>query len=207
MATAYDLIVGALQNCGAYAIGEPPNAAFGSMGLRMLNQLRSQWNAEGVACFGLRVGSVAATGATSYTIGTGADIGIDVHGVRAVTVTESEGTTRELTRITFDEYMSLSDKTTAGEAQYYAADGLRNVFYFARTDPAQLAQVRDMAITGFSTVLTQFGEKAVTYDASGKIAYELVTPALQGILDLGGLPPVGWTLVKDGNGVPKAVRQ
>lgn len=120
MGTAYDLIVGALQNCGAYAIGEPPNAAFGSMGLRMLNQLRAQWNAEGVACFGLRVGSTAATGAASYTIGTGADIGIDVHGVRAVTVTNGSGTTRELTRITFDEYMSLSDKTTAGEAQYYA---------------------------------------------------------------------------------------
>lgn len=44
MATAYDLIVGALQNCGAYDIGEPPNAAIGSMGLRMLNQLRAQWN-------------------------------------------------------------------------------------------------------------------------------------------------------------------
>ena len=95
----------------------------------------------------------------------------------------------------------------SGEAQYYAADGLRNVFYFAKAEPERLPQIRDMAIAGFATVLTRFGEKAVTYDASGKIAYELVTPALQGILDLGGLPPVGWTLVKDGNGVPKAVRQ
>lgn len=95
----------------------------------------------------------------------------------------------------------------SGEAQYYTAVGLRDTFYFEKADPKDLPRVRDMALAAYAVVLNQFGEKAVTYDASGKIPFELVTPSLQAILDLGGLAPVGWTLVKDANGVPKAVRQ
>ena len=53
-ATAYDIVVGALQRCKVYAIGEPPTAAVGQIGLRTLNMMRAQMSAEGVACFGLQ---------------------------------------------------------------------------------------------------------------------------------------------------------
>ena len=94
-----------------------------------------------------------------------------------------------------------------GEAQYYAATALRDVFFFEKAGAADLPTVRDMAVAGFSEVLTQFGSSAVTYDASGKIAYELLTPSLQGLLDLGGTAPTGWILIKDQSGMPRAVRQ
>lgn len=93
-----------------------------------------------------------------------------------------------------------------GEAQYYAAAGLADVYYFAKARPEDLPRIRSMAIAGYTQVLTQF-EGAVTYDASGTIGYELMTPALQAILDLDGTPPPGWILIKDSSGNPKAVKQ
>jgi hypothetical protein len=47
---------------------------------------------------------------------------------------------------------------------------------------------------------------AVTYDETGKIAFGLATPALQGLMGLGGIPR-GWVLVKGEDGYDHAVRQ
>lgn len=94
-----------------------------------------------------------------------------------------------------------------GEAQYYAASALQDVYYFAKAAPADLPAVRDLAILGFTQVLTSFAGRAVTYDATGTIAYELLTPSLQSLLDLGGTAPAGWILVKDDKGMPRAVKQ
>jgi len=94
-----------------------------------------------------------------------------------------------------------------GEAQYYTASALKDVFYKQKADTADLPRVHDMAVAAYSKVLTQFDGKAVTYDATGTIAYELLTPSLQAILQLGGVAPTGWILATDSTGAPKAVHQ
>jgi hypothetical protein len=94
-----------------------------------------------------------------------------------------------------------------GEAQYYTASALKDVFYKQKADPADLPRIHDMAVAAYSKVLTQFDGKAVTYDATGTIAYELLTPSLQAILQLGGMAPSGWILATDTTGAPKAVHQ
>lgn len=101
-----------------------------------------------------------------------------------------------------------------GEAQHYAAASLEDI-YLASLDPtipervanaSDLPQVREMAVAAFSEVLTQF-PNAVTFDQSGTIKYELLTPSLQGILDLGGQPPSGWVMLTDNMGIKRAVKQ
>ncbi len=63
--------------------------------------------------------------------------------------------------------------------------------------------VRDRAIRGFQAMLDHFPE-AVTYDVTGTIAYELATPSVKAILELGG-EPVGWILVMGPDGTTVAV--
>jgi hypothetical protein len=93
-----------------------------------------------------------------------------------------------------------------GERQYYAALDLKTVFAQNRAVESDLPQVRVLAIRGFQAVLDHFPD-AVTYDVTGTIAYELATPSLIAILDLGGTPTGGWILVTNADGTQVAVRQ
>jgi hypothetical protein len=88
-----------------------------------------------------------------------------------------------------------------GERQYYAALDLKTIL--EREQAADLPAVRERAIRGFQAVLTYFPD-AVTYDASGTIAYELATPSVIAILELGGTAD-GWTLVMTPDGRTVAV--
>lgn len=88
-----------------------------------------------------------------------------------------------------------------GERQYYAALDLKAIL--EREQAADLPAVRERAIRGFQAVLTYFPD-AVTYDASGTIAYELATPSVIAILELGGTAD-GWTLVMTPDGRTVAV--
>ncbi len=88
-----------------------------------------------------------------------------------------------------------------GERQYYAALDLKAIL--EREQAADLPAVRERAIRGFQAVLTYF-PTAVTYDASGTIAYELATPSVIAILELGGTAD-GWTLVMTPDGRTVAV--
>jgi hypothetical protein len=88
-----------------------------------------------------------------------------------------------------------------GERQYYAALDLKTIL--EREQAADLPAVRERAIRGFQAVLTYF-PTAVTYDASGTIAYELATPSVIAILELGGTAD-GWTLVMTPDGRTVAV--
>lgn len=106
-ATAYDIVVGALQRCKVYAIGEPPTAAVGQMGLRTLNMMRAQMSAEGVACFGLQELTTSADGASSYTVGTGGDIAGRILGVRSVSILDGDAVTAP-DEVTLDEFRLLA---------------------------------------------------------------------------------------------------
>ena len=88
-----------------------------------------------------------------------------------------------------------------GERQYYAALDLKAILEREQAD--DLPAVRDRAIRGFQAVLSYF-PKAVTYDVTGTIAYELATPSVIAIQELGGTVD-GWILVMTPDGHTVAV--
>ena len=118
MASAYDIAVGALLRCKAYAPGEPPSAPIGQICLRTLNMMRAQLSAEGVTCYGLQELTTAADGSSSYTIGTGGDIAGRILGVRSLTVKDGD-TVTEPNEVTIDEFRTIGGSET-GSPQYWA---------------------------------------------------------------------------------------
>jgi hypothetical protein len=103
----------------------------------------------------------------------------------------------------FYAWATANARGPTGERQYYAALDLKTIFDRGMTADADLPLVREVAIAGFQSVLTYF-PKSVTYDASGTIAYELQTPSVLAILDLGGTVE-GWVLVMTPDGRTVAV--
>lgn len=80
-----------------------------------------------------------------------------------------------------------------GENQYYAALQLQLIHEGGMAEPEDLALVRDLALRGYQNVLDVF-TGAVTYDVTGRFAYDLGPLAILGIEALGGEPENGWTL-------------
>lgn len=99
---------------------------------------------------------------------------------------------------------ALANEPT-GENQWYTANQLQLVHEQQLAHPDDLALVRQIAIAGYQQVLDKF-TGAVTYDATGRIPFDLMPLALQGILDLGGRPENGWKLVTGPDGELVAVQ-
>lgn len=93
----------------------------------------------------------------------------------------------------FYSWATLLVREPNGENQFYTALNLQRIYQAGRADEADLSAVRDLAIGGYQSLLENFPE-SVTYDATGTIAFNLATPAYQGIVELGGVPQ-GWSLV------------
>lgn len=104
----------------------------------------------------------------------------------------------------FYAWATNNARGATGERQYYAALNLKTIYERGFAAEGDLPTIRDTAIGGFQAVLDYFPD-AVTYDISGTIAYELVTPSVQAILDLGGKVD-GWILVMTPDGRTVAVR-
>ena len=105
----------------------------------------------------------------------------------------------------FYAWATMHARGATGERQYYAALNLKTVYERGFADEGDLPAIREAAIGGFQAVLDYFPD-AVTYDISGTIAYELVTPSVIAIKDLGGTVK-GWILVMTPDGRTVAVRQ
>lgn len=101
----------------------------------------------------------------------------------------------------FYAWATANARGASGERQYYTALDLKSIYELDQAEDPEA--VRLLAIRAFQAVLDHFPD-AVTYDASGTIAYELATPSVQAILDLGGTPE-GWVLVTNGDGSVVAV--
>ncbi|MEO0600995.1 MAG: hypothetical protein AAF211_06140 [Myxococcota bacterium] len=80
-----------------------------------------------------------------------------------------------------------------GENQFFTADQLRLIHERQLADPNDLALVRKLALAGYQQVLDEF-TGAVTFDITGRVQFDLMPQAIQGILDLGGVPESGWRL-------------
>jgi hypothetical protein len=105
----------------------------------------------------------------------------------------------------FYSWATLDADNPNGEAQFYAAHDLQQIFRTGQASADELVVAQDLAIRGYQSVLDHF-PTSVTYDASGKIAFSLATMACQGIIGLGGTPK-GWKLVKAEDGSDVAVRE
>ena len=103
----------------------------------------------------------------------------------------------------FYAWATQNARGATGERQYYAALDLKVIFERELTE--EPPAVRARAIRAFQAVLDHFPD-AVTYDATGTIAYELATPSVQAILDLGGEVQGGWVLVTREDGSVVAVQ-
>ncbi len=92
-----------------------------------------------------------------------------------------------------------------GESQFYTASNLAEIWRAGDASQEDLALIRQMAIDGFQAVLDDFPD-AATFDPTGNIRFELITPSYQGIIALGGTPEGSWYLINDSNGIPRAVQ-
>jgi hypothetical protein len=87
----------------------------------------------------------------------------------------------------------------SGEAQFYTATALGEVYARRLAADEDLYFVRALAIAGHQVVLDEFPD-SLTYDESGTIGYRLAPLAYQAILDLGGEPQGDWIVVPTEDG-------
>ena len=106
----------------------------------------------------------------------------------------------------FYSWATLDANSPNGEAQFYAAHDLQQIFRTGQASADELPVAQDLAIRGYQSVLDHF-PTSVTYDATGKIAFSLATMAYQGIVGLGGTVQGGWKLVKAEDGSDVAVKE
>jgi hypothetical protein len=106
----------------------------------------------------------------------------------------------------FYSWATLDADNPNGEAQFYAAHDLQQIFRTGQASADDLPVAQDLAIRGYQAVLDNF-PTSVTYDATGKIAFSLATMAYQGIVGLGGTVQGGWVLIKTEDGGDLAVKR
>jgi hypothetical protein len=92
-----------------------------------------------------------------------------------------------------------------GENQYYTATKLHSIYTDQLAAPADIPTVKQMAIDGYTALLTYFPED-YGRNADGTLAFDFATPSLQAIIALGGAAPQGWVLVTGSDGTARAVR-
>ncbi len=76
MATANDIINDSLQAAGVIGVGQIPLAENSQLALRQLNRMIAQWNRKRWLVYHLVDTAFTATGAVSYTVGTGGNFNI-----------------------------------------------------------------------------------------------------------------------------------
>lgn len=106
----------------------------------------------------------------------------------------------------FYSWASWLAREPTGEAQFFAAANLQEIWESGHAPQQDLPVVREMAIAGYQSVLDNFPNAGV-FDESGTSRFELLTPAYLGIVELGGEVEGGWIVVIDEAGIPRAVKR
>lgn len=104
---------------------------------------------------------------------------------------------------TFYAWGTLTAQQPNGEHQYYTAVAAHEMYQRADVETQDLYYVWRIAIGGYQAVLDHFPD-AVTYDATGTVAYPLAPIAYTSIEALGGRPE-GWTLVTGDDGTQTVI--
>lgn len=87
----------------------------------------------------------------------------------------------------------------SGEAQYYTAFNLQQIYARGLADSEDLYFVRELAIAGYTAQMVIFPD-AVSYDATGTFSFALSPLSFAAIESLGGETPPGWASVTDADG-------
>lgn len=117
MATARDIITGALRLIGVASEAETPSAYQITTGLEALNELVDQWNAEQNTVFYQKtVSAIVPAGSQSFTIGPGGLI--DVPSRPAVIIaasaqTQNDSSSYNLSVISGTDWIQINDKTSS----------------------------------------------------------------------------------------------
>ena len=92
-------------------------------------------------------------------------------------------------------WATILARIPTGEAQYYAATALSDIYTAGLADAPLLPYVRLMAIQGFQSLLDHF-PTSVSYQADGTSSYPLAPAAYQGIVNLGGSVQGNWVVIE-----------
>jgi len=107
--------------------------------------------------------------------------------------------------VAFYSWATVLAYEPTGEAQYYTALNLEQVYKNGQAVQEDLDAVKELAVAGYQSVLDNFPD-AQSFDASGTVAFDLVTPSYLAIVALGETPTGDWVLVDSASGQPRAVR-
>ncbi len=119
MATVIQVLNWALQDAGVLGEGETASAAMASDALATLNQMLALWQVENVYVYAQRETSFTPTGATSYTVGTGANVNMARPARIDAAFWRSNALDYPITLLdTFEQYEAIPQKTQAGEPLY-----------------------------------------------------------------------------------------
>jgi hypothetical protein len=105
----------------------------------------------------------------------------------------------------FYAWASSLASVPTGEDQFYTAVNLHGIYEEELAEPGDLPFVRDMAIRAYQSTLDNF-PGAVTYDATGRLAFQLAPLCILGIESLGGVVENGWFVVEAEDGELIAVQ-
>lgn len=119
MTTASDLINLALRDAGAYGVGETVDAGDSADAFTTLQQLLALWQIDGLMVYAQVTSSFAATGALSYTVGTGGNVAI-ARPDKIDNVFWRSGTLDyPVTMLdSYEEYLDIVQKTLGSDPQY-----------------------------------------------------------------------------------------
>lgn len=164
MATAQDIILGALRKIGIYTVGETLDADDATTGLEQLNALLDMWSNEHLAVYN-NVENVLTlnAGQGSYTVGTGGDFNIQrplrISG--AYSRLQPTGTTVDFQcyEVDFERYAQIGLKSQPGpwpKVMYYDSAYPLATLYFWPV-PSQAVEFHfwtDMVFTDFASLTT-----------------------------------------------------
>jgi len=166
VSTARDLVKGAMKLLGVLRKGESPDADEATDGFTALNQMLASWSNENLICYARTRDSYTLTGASSYTIGSGATINT----TKPVEIISAYVTTGSvdypLTFINdevYDQYVSYKSVTSSIPSYINYSNGHPN------------GTIRLWPIDTSGTVLHLLSEKAITQFTSLDTTVDLPT--------------------------------
>lgn len=125
--TASSLIEDARRKLGVHADEEPLEAHELTTGLRTLNRMLKEWQADGVSISYITEGSLSLVAADKdYTFGSGGDFTTVPFEIESIRYRNSSGIDRPLFELSHDEYYELPNKTSSGEPNQWYYDRQRN---------------------------------------------------------------------------------
>lgn len=119
MTTVSQLIHSALRDANVIGEGETASADTANAALEAFNQMLGSWQVENIKVHAQRDTSFTPTGATSYTVGTGASVNVARPAKIDMVYWSSGGIDYPVTILeTYEQWESIPQKTQAGEPQY-----------------------------------------------------------------------------------------